>query len=71
MTLIIKYHKVAHLSRRKTMTDKKRVTAYLTDEVSNIVQQRAQAENRSVSNYLEQIITKACHEGTPEANKAE
>ena len=53
------------------MTDKKRVTAYLTDEVYNIVQQRAQAENRSVSNYLEQIITKACHEGTPEENKAE
>lgn len=53
------------------MTDKKRVTAYLTNEVYNIVQQRAQAENRSVSNYLEQIITKACHEGTPEANKAE
>lgn len=53
------------------MTDKKRMQVYVTDEIYNIVLERAQAENRSVSNYLEQIITKACHEGTPEANKAE
>lgn len=52
------------------MTDKKRMQVYVKDEIYNIIVERAQNEGRSVSNYLEQIIIKACSESTPEANKA-
>lgn len=53
------------------MTEKIKIVAYISAETKEKLTAAARAENRSISNYIECLIEKACHEGTPEANKAE
>lgn len=53
------------------MTEKIKIVAYISAETKEKLTAAARAEHRSISNYIECLIEKACHEGTPEANKAE